>query len=118
VTHLRGNRGFVRLVLSACFILCLPSLKAQQADAPLTMDAALAYARQHSPRLFARKQGLTTEQAAISTARAERLPRLTLNAAARGSSQTTQTAMGGVRKGSLRPIILPELTIHNCGYQT
>lgn len=92
--HLRRNRGSARLVVSACFILCLPSLTAQQADAPLTMDAALAYARQHSPRLSARKQGVTTEQAAISTARAERLPRLTLNAAARGSSQTTQTAMG------------------------
>jgi hypothetical protein len=47
-----------------------------------------------SPRLSARRQGVTTEQAAIATARAERLPRLTLNAAARGSSQTTQTAMG------------------------
>jgi outer membrane protein len=94
VTHLRRNRGPARMVLSGCFIFCLQTLCAQQADAPLSMGAALAYARLHSPRLSARKQGVTTEQAAISVARAERLPRLTLNAAARGSSQATQTAMG------------------------
>jgi outer membrane protein len=94
VTLLCRNRGFARLVLSACLMLCLSPLSAQQADAPLTMDAALAYARQHSPRLSARKQDVTTEQARISVAKAERLPRLTLNATARGSSQSTQTAMG------------------------
>ena len=69
-------------------------LLAQEANAPLTLNAALAYAQQHSPRLAAKRQGVTTEQAAIAGARAERLPRLTLGASARGSSQPTQTAMG------------------------
>jgi outer membrane protein len=92
--HLRRNNRTGRLMISLCVVLCLRPVRAQQADAPLTMDAALAYARQHIPRLSARKQGVTTQKAAISTARAERLPRLTVNAAARGSSQTTQTAMG------------------------
>ncbi len=94
MTHVRLDRGPAKLLLCAFAVLCLPSLTAQQVDPPLTMDAALAYAREHSPRLSARKQGVTTEQAAISIARAERLPRLTLDAAARGSSQATQTAMG------------------------
>jgi outer membrane protein len=94
VTYISSDRGPARLVLSACVIFCLPSAIAQQVDAPLAMDAALAYARQHSPRLSARRQGVTTEQAAIAVARAQRLPRLTLNATARGSSQATQTAMG------------------------
>jgi outer membrane protein len=63
-------------------------------NSPLTLDAALDFARQHSPRLAARKQAVRTEQAGISSARAERLPRLNLDATARGSTQPTQTAMG------------------------
>ncbi len=46
------------------------------------------------PTTSARRHGVTTERAVISPARAERLPRLTLNAAAPGSSQATETAMG------------------------
>ena len=93
-TPLCRNSAFARLVLNATVLFCVPFLSAQQPDTPLTLDAALVYARQHSPRLSAKRQGVTTEQAAIAGARAERLPRLTLGAAARGSSQPTQTAMG------------------------
>ena len=85
----------VGLVLNAAVVLLsVQFLSGQQANPPLTLDAALVYARQNSPRLSARRQGVSTEQASISAARAERLPRLTLGAAARGSSQPTQTAMG------------------------
>jgi outer membrane protein len=83
-----------RLVLTAIIILRVSLLPAQELDTPLTLSAALAYARQHSPRLSARRQGVTTEGSAIASARAERLPRITLDAAARESSQPTQTAMG------------------------
>jgi outer membrane protein len=93
-TRLCRNCAFASLILNATVIFCVPFLSAQQPDAPLTLDAALVYARQHSPRLSAKRQGVTTEQDALAAARAERLPRLTLGAAARGSSQPTQTAMG------------------------
>jgi outer membrane protein len=76
------------------FLFFAPILSAQQPSTPLTLDAALAYARQNSPRLSAQRQGVITEQAAIAGAKAERLPRLTLGGAARGSSQPVQTAMG------------------------
>lgn len=83
------------LVVSAAFTFFAPVTSAQQPqDLPLTLDAALDYARQHSPRLSARRQGVTKQQSAIAAARAERLPRLTLGAAARGSSQPTETALG------------------------
>jgi len=94
------SRTFAGLVLNAAvtfifpFLFCVPFLSAQQPDMPLTLDAALSYAREHSPKLSARRQGVTTEQAAIAGAKAERLPRLTLGGAARGSSQRTETAMG------------------------
>jgi hypothetical protein len=86
--------AFARLALSATILFSVPSLSAQQSDSPLTMNAALVYARQHSPRLSGKRQSITTEQAAIAVARAERLPRLTLGAAARGSTQPAETAMG------------------------
>lgn len=82
------------LVISAAFALFAPTLSAQPQDLPFTLDAALAYAKQHSPRLSAKRQGVTTQQSAIAAARAERLPRLSLGGAARGSSQQTETAMG------------------------
>ncbi len=88
------GRALTTLVLNGIVIFGLQPLQAQQLDAPLTLDSALVYARQHSPRLSARRQGVTTERAVVATARAERLPRLTLGAAARGSSQPTETAMG------------------------
>ncbi len=83
------------MVLGASVVLLLGSLLlAQPANVPLTLEGALNYARQNSPRLSAKRQGVTTQQASVSAERAERLPRLTLGAAARGSSQPTQTAMG------------------------
>ena len=88
------NSAFGRLALNATVISLVPFLSAQQQNPPLTLDAALAYARQNSPRLSSKRQGVTTVQAAIAAATAERLPRLTLGAAARGSSQPTATAMG------------------------
>lgn len=60
----------------------------------MTLDAALAYARQHSPRLSAKRHGVTTEEDAMAAARAERLPRFNLGAVARASNQPSQTAMG------------------------
>ncbi len=75
-------------------LVTVPLLPAQQVNTPLTLDAAIIYAKQNSPRLSAAKHGVTTGQASISAARAERVPRLTIGGAARGSSQPTQTAMG------------------------
>lgn len=60
---------------------------------PITLDQALAYGRQHSPRLAAAKQGVATEQTAIAVATAERLPHLGLGAAVRGANQPTETAL-------------------------
>ena len=88
-----------RRLTPACFaftgtILCLaPLLSAQQSNV-LTMDAALVYARQHSPRLSSKRQSVATEQAGIAVASSERLPRLNLGLATRGSSQPAETAMG------------------------
>jgi outer membrane protein len=78
----------------AAVLLGTSVASAQQTASPLTLDAALLYARQHSPRLAATRQSVTTGEAAIATASAERWPRLTLGAAVRGSSQPTETAMG------------------------
>jgi outer membrane protein TolC len=94
------SRAFAGLVVNAVvrfvfpFLFFVPFLSAQQPSTPLTLDAALAYARQNSPKLLAQRQGVTAEQAAIAGAKAERLPRLTLAGAARVSSQATETAMG------------------------
>lgn len=93
-TPLCRNSTFVGLVLNATVLFFGAFLSAQQSNTPLTLDAALVYARQHSPRLSAKRQGVTTEQAAIAAARAERSPRLTLGATVRGSNQPTQTALG------------------------
>lgn len=93
-TPLCRNSAFAALVLNATVLFFVAFLSAQQSNTPLTLDAALAYARQHSPRLSAKRQGVTTEQAAMAAARAERLPRFNLGAAVRGSNQPTQTALG------------------------
>jgi outer membrane protein len=93
-TPLWRKCAFAGLVMNATFIFFVPPLSAQQSNTPLSLRSALEYARQHSPRLSAKRQGVTTEQVAISSARAERLPRFSLGAAARGSSQPTETAMG------------------------
>ena len=88
------TRVFDWLAMIATVLFFAPFLSAQPPKAPLTLEAALVYARQHSPRLAAKRQGVTSEQVAISSARAERLPRFSVGAAARGSSQPTETAMG------------------------
>ncbi len=84
----------IQLALSVAVLFSVPNLLAQQLNSPLTMTASLAYARQHSPRLSSTTQSVITEQAAIAMAKAERLPRFTLGAAARGSTQAAETAMG------------------------
>jgi DNA-directed RNA polymerase specialized sigma24 family protein len=58
------------------------------------LDEALAYARQHSPRLAATRQGVATQQAAVAAARDQRLPRADLGASICGSNHLTQTALG------------------------
>ena len=86
--------ALARLALSGAFIFLTPAFPAQQSTSPLTMDESRAYARQHSPKLSGKTQSVITAQAAIAVARAERLPRLTLGAAAWGSTQPAETAMG------------------------
>ncbi|CAN5537134.1 TolC family protein [soil metagenome] len=81
------------LALIGATLWLAPSLLAQQRNF-LTMNAAIVYARQHSPRLAGKRQSVSTEQAGIAVASSERLPRLNLGAAARGSSQPAETAMG------------------------
>ncbi len=93
-TPLCRNAAVAGLVLTATVLSFVPILSAQQSNTPITLDAALAHARQHSPRLSATRQGVTTEEAAVAAARAEQLPRFSLGAAVRGSSQLTQTALG------------------------
>ena len=82
------------LALMATFGACRAPLSAQPPSAPFTLDNALVYARQHSPRLSARRHGVVTRRSSVASARAERLPRLALGGAARGSSQPTENAMG------------------------
>jgi outer membrane protein len=84
----------VGLALGGAILLSVSGLSAQKSDSLLTLQASRAYARQHSPRLSGKTQSVITAQAAIAVARAERLPRLTLGAAARGSTQASETAMG------------------------
>ena len=88
------SRAWSTLVLNAVGFLNVSYLSAQQANTPLTLESALVYARQHSPRLSATTQRVITEKVVIAANRAERLPRLTMGAAVRGSSQPTETAMG------------------------
>lgn len=66
----------------------------QPTPSPLTLDAAIAYARQHSPLLAATQQSVLTKQAAIAAAKAEQLPRVDVDAALRGSNQPTESAIG------------------------
>ena len=66
----------------------------QPNPSPLTLDGAIAYAKQHSPLLAATKQSVMAKQAAIAAAKAEQLPRVDVSAALRGSNQTTESALG------------------------
>ncbi len=77
-------------------LLALPqSAWPQQTDAALlTLNAALAYAHEHSPQLAAARQGIATRQAAVGAAQAERLPGIDLGASFRGTNSLTETALG------------------------
>lgn len=67
----------------------------QQANpSPLTLDAAIDYARLHSPLLTATRQGVLSKEAAIAAAKAERLPQIDMDAALRGSNQPAENALG------------------------
>jgi outer membrane protein len=81
-------------VLFSLLALPHPAWAQQTAAAPLTLNAALAYAHEHSPRLAATQQGVATQQAAVGTAQAERLPGIDLGASLRGTSPLTETALG------------------------
>ena len=83
------------LLLCAWILGSAPFLLAQQPDAPvLTLDAAIDYAKQHSPLLAATQQSVLSKQAAIAAASAEWLPRVDVGAALRGSNQPTESALG------------------------
>lgn len=87
--------AWARAVICASFLIFVNSAWAQRPDSQtLTLATALAYAHEHSPRLAGSRQGVETQQAAIKTAEAERLPRLDLATALRGSNLLTQTALG------------------------
>lgn len=83
------------LIVGAFISTSVKNARAEQPDPqPLTLAAALAYAHEHSPRLAASRQDIKTQQAGVETAKAERLPRLDLGTAFRGSNLLTQTALG------------------------
>jgi outer membrane protein TolC len=85
-------RFFLVPLLAAFYVSSIAAL--QPNAPPLTLDAALAYARQHSRRLSAVRQSVTARQAAIAAARAQSLPRGDLGASLRGTNQLTETALG------------------------
>lgn len=83
------------LFIPYSFFSSASRLGAQQSNSELlTLNAALAYAHEHSPRLSASNQGVKTRQEAIRTAEAERLPRFELGTAFRGTNLLTETALG------------------------
>lgn len=83
------------LMVGASVFTFVSNVRAQHSDPqPLTLAAALAYAHEHSPRLVASRLHIETQQAGVETAKAERLPRLDLGAAFRGTNLLTQTALG------------------------
>ena len=92
------NRGLLRLsVISAIIQALLCGFAHGQTGSsgePLTLDAAIDYAKQHSPLLAATQQSVLTKQAAIAAAKAEQLPRVDADAALRGGNQLTESALG------------------------
>jgi outer membrane protein TolC len=68
--------------------------RSQNTPSPLTLDAAIDYAKHHSPLLAATQQSVLTKQAAIAAAKAEQLPHVDVDAALRGSNQPTESALG------------------------
>ena len=81
-------------------VLALPALllvrgaTAQSDKSLITLDGAIAYAREHSPLLSAARQTVLGRRAAIAAARAERLPRVAVDAGLRGNNLATETALG------------------------
>ncbi|TAM83386.1 MAG: TolC family protein [Acidobacteria bacterium] len=69
-------------------------LGAQQPDARvLTLNAAIEYAKQHSPLLAATRQGVVTQKAVVAAAKAERLPQVDVGAAMLGSNQAAESGL-------------------------
>lgn len=87
---------FWRCVLAsvAAALLLAQGATAQSDGPPITLDEAVAYARQHSPLLSAARQTVLGRKAAVAAARAERLPRVAVDAGLRGNSLATETALG------------------------
>lgn len=85
--------------LAACEMLALflffpCAFGAQQSDAPvLTLNAAIDYAKQHSPLLAATRQGVITQQASVAAAKAERLPQVDVGAVMLGSNQPAESGL-------------------------
>lgn len=87
---------FWRCVLAsvAAAPLLARAATAQSDGPPITLDAAVAYAEQHSPLLAASRESVLGRQAAVAATRAERLPRVAVDAGLRGNSLPTETALG------------------------
>ncbi|HVC91917.1 MAG TPA: TolC family protein [Acidobacteriaceae bacterium] len=86
------QNGVVQLAI-ALFTL-IGAARGQTNSSQLTLDAAIDYAKYHSPLLAATKQSVLTQQAAIAAAKAEQLPRVDVGAALRASNQLTESALG------------------------
>jgi outer membrane protein TolC len=61
---------------------------------PLTLEVAIAYAREHSPLIRARRHSVSTGEARVVEAQSGHLPRLGVGASYRMSTADTVTAMG------------------------
>ena len=68
--------------------------QAQEPSRPLTLEAAIAYARAHSPRMKSRRYAVSTEEARVVEAQSGHLPRLGVGASYRMSTPDTITAVG------------------------
>jgi outer membrane protein len=91
--RVRRLHDSLTLLLFASFALS-GAAQSQTNPPSLTLDAAVAYAKQHSPLLTATKQNVLAKQAAIAAAKAEQLPRVDVDAALRGSNQPAESALG------------------------
>lgn len=82
--------------LAACLTLVatVAEAQAQEPTPPLTLEAAIAYARTHSPRMRARRHSVSTEEARVGEAWSGHLPRLGVGASYRVSTPDTITAVG------------------------
>ncbi len=90
---MRRLHDSLTLLLFAYFALS-GAAQSQTNPPSLALDAAVAYAKQHSPLLTATKQNVLAKRAAIAAAKAEQLPHVDVGAALRGSNQMTESALG------------------------